>query len=130
MAELSRILIALTFVVHMTVGCCFHHVHADDGASSCAASSQTDTHDDHPCSSSDGQSHENGKTCQGISCSFVTPKRLSSPILLPSFGEASFVAFLHDSPPSGDSLQTDFAWSSERLSLPIRLHLVYQVFLI
>jgi hypothetical protein len=128
MTVLCRILIAVTLVVHMMVGCCAHHAHACEGHLSRAHGGAT--HDSQSLGNGCGHSRPHATTCcQGERCSFVSPDRPVSELL--AFSCQTFcTAVLDDQPPLVGFGTAQISIASGRLLLPVRLHLANQVLLI
>ena len=126
MDALSRILSIVTLVVHLMVGCCCsHHAHGCE-SKLCSSPVHSDVASDEqgPQCGCD-HSHHGTQGCQGLKCSWVSPRRTVSASLIPSF-QASFVAL-----PDGQLTRVTIgSQATSRLLLPVRLHLANQILLI
>jgi hypothetical protein len=129
MAGLCRILMAATLVVHLTVGCCWHHAHACEGKD-CSRPAHGDAPHDGRCPESGGDhSHHGANDCHGAKCSFVIPSRAVCDSFVRPF-QAS-ISVLVDAQPSPAGFGPEqHALFSGWLLLPVRLHLANQVLLI
>lgn len=128
-ANVSRVLIAASLVIHLGLGCCAHHAHACEGTV-LRSVVQSDGTTNQPSPSRDAHhSHHGTDDCQGTQCSYVSPDRTLSDSLGPSLGVV-FVSVLDDPIPTvGIGLKRPLL-TSGRLLLPVRLHLANQVLLI
>ena len=134
MSGLLRILTAVVFTAHLTVGCCSHHAHACDGQGHLPPAQGTaTTHGqcpESPGSAAEADHANHGpQECQGGKCSVASQRATgSNPFPPPSH---AFVAPLLDSASSlvGAGSEQHF-FSAGRLLLPVRLHLANQVLLI
>lgn len=125
------------FVLHMVLGCCFHHVHstqrADCGHSTAAAGAHSHAgHDHHAAASTSdipAQCPAPQEHCTGEQCVFITAVNfslmdLTAPAFLPVFADETMETELVLYPNAID-------WDIGDLVLsPIRLHLLHQVMLI
>lgn len=127
MAGLCRVLIAGTLVVHVTVGCCWHHAHACERNLSLAY--RDATHDGQSPENSGDHSQHGVNDCQGARCSFVFSSRAVSDLLVQPL-QVSFAALLYDQPSLVGFCSEQPCLASGRLLLPVRLHLANQVLLI
>ena len=129
MADLQRILVALTLVVHLTMGCCLHHAHGCEDSDPLAEAH----HGAMPggqCPESDSDHSPHGaQNCQGVKCYFILPNHTVSDSVIQPF-HASFAVLLDDLflPVGIDSGLHD--QPAGRLLPPVRLHLANQVLLI
>jgi hypothetical protein len=137
MSKLCRILTAAILVVHFTVGCCAHHAHACDGTGHTGSDHAViATHGDaavdghcfvgHDCHAD--RCHHGTQDCHAVRCSIVLPGQLIGN----AFGHSlhSFWMPLSDGPAQVGISSMRQTVSAEPFSLPVRLHLANQVFLI
>ncbi len=132
MARLCRLFIAATLVLHLTVGCCWHHAHACEGRGDMPPASGHPLPDGQ-CPDGSGSranhTHHGPQDCRGGTCSAVMSNQIARDWLArPSL---AFVVPLA----SGPSSLLGLSWeqrsiSTGRLLLPVRLHLANQVLLI
>jgi hypothetical protein len=129
MAGLCRILVAATLVVHLTVGCCWHHAHGCEGKDRPTPPHSDATHDGQCSKSSIDHSQHGPQGCEGAKCSFVSSSRTVSDSFVQPV-QASFVALLDDQPSLVGIGSEQYSPTSGRLLPPVRLHLANQVLLI
>ena len=131
MSGLFRILIAVVFAAHLTVGCCSHHAHACDNSGHSSPAQGAATPGQYSDSSSSGVDHANRgpQDCQGAQCSTVSPRRTVIDSLVPPF-QASFAPLFDDLASLVSVVSEQHFFSAGRLLLPVRLHLANQVLLI
>ncbi|MBL7039406.1 MAG: hypothetical protein ISR77_12305 [Pirellulaceae bacterium] len=130
MVALSRILSIVMLVVHLMVGCCCSR-HARGCESKLRSSpfhSDAALDEQGPQCGCD-HSHHGTQGCQGLKCSWVSPRRTVSGSLIQPF-QASFVAW-----PAGQITSVAIgsqqqAQATGRLLLSVRLHLANQILLI
>jgi len=132
MAGLCRLLTAATLVVHLTVGCCWHHAHACEGRGHLPPV-QGAAMPDGQCPDSSGSradhTHHGPQDCQGGTCSVVPSSRTVSDW----FGQPSLafvVPLLYDLSTSAGIFSEQRFFPTGRLLLAVRLHLANQVLLI
>ena len=136
MHRLTHILACVTVVLHMVVGCCWHHAHAAR-IGHCRESLQAvaypscDDHghgDHHACPGEPPHDHDHG--CDTAPCVFVVPETGGTVRI----GTIQPLGFL---PPDVDTARPTTHLAGHRADAPqfrlradLRLHLVNQVFLL
>jgi len=127
MVGLIHISVSAMLVVHLTLGCCWHHSHKCEGNFSLAHAALL--HDGQHKEDNSDHSHHGTNDCQGAKCSVLSPNQTVDDLLIQPHGD--FLTTISHDPPSivgFDACQP--AASSGRLLLPVRLHLANQVLLI
>lgn len=131
MAGLWRMVIAVMFAFHLTVGCCAHHAHACEGFAHSPAGADHSGHGGGSESTSGCRDHgQHGPhDCQGDQCSVVLRSQAdSASFCLPL--QVAFVLLAGEQPSRIGFQAEQLSLASSRLLLPVRLHLANQVLLI
>lgn len=138
MRPIVSFITAAAFLLHMWLGCCAHHAHADDEANChqhtrqlAAPADHSHAGHDHEAGESQGQPTESpcpADGCDESHCVFLSVgktdlAKTTTAALLPALASESIAAFF-DVPP------TKLIDSGGLIGPPIRLHLLNQVLLI
>jgi hypothetical protein len=144
MAGWLRVITAVAFAVHVMVGCCSHHAHAEECTHDAAPANTFSTPDGASLGHWAVHAEPVQSECQGQKCLFVRPtndvlvdllRQIDSvpSLALPSDGIASLLLASSRHSISQHFLSQHFFsqhfFSTGRLLMPIRLHLADQVLL-
>jgi hypothetical protein len=139
MSPILSSLMALSLLAHSLLGCCWHHAHAcednerhevshDFSGGHCHANGwATDCHGDQGLCRANHAEHNN---CQGTRCVFVGVLRVVVSWPLQTLGQASAAGVAHVVAPCRTRSMSGPAPDAAAASLPLRIHLLYQILLI
>jgi hypothetical protein len=132
MFRIVRCLTAVMLAVHVTVGCCAHHVHACEDQGHCppgggGTSPDGQCHAGH--SSPAEHAHHGPHDCQGSKCSFIVTSQTAGNAFV-QLSQVFFVPLLDDLSSLPGICCGQHFLPTGRLLLPVRLHLANQVLLI
>ena len=118
----------VAFLLHLWLGCCAHHAHADEGP---AGHEALPAHGDHHDGEHDCPQHAPaapGNDCDEPDCVFVTtaPTAVSQDLLAWPAWDAAVVADAGQHAPLLSQARSGFDLV---FALPLRVHLLHQVFL-